>query len=402
MSPDKIVESTLTNNPRQAQPNEGGGPVIRISHYIDVVVENIPTKPAVYGKVALDMSRLEPWYILKEADGSHTVTVPSDVESFSDDPAVLCALAAIRKLNAAIYIGAPMKDEPTRWARCHEDVDLYYMGIAASLREEYMHAYPSYSGWFGKGYNLCNRLRLSMEGIKPWSIKGSTVPLRKVWTHKGWGETLPSGHKHLEVLLREASANIILKEDVAPSWMIPLSKIRGSKMKKSLAISKLGFLLQPDIDALSTRFAQEIGFYEEVQSNIAHATMKTFIELDNQIERANHGITDLERAAGHIIDVRAKILYPPDKVKGKRKVKKVPLKDKLGELDPTTFINRFGPYEACGIIPFSTNDENVLTQDGSVKTVEIGHQFSQYSERHPAWSSLLMSWWNTEFLPRFG
>jgi hypothetical protein len=386
----------------QVVANVAASPARRIIDYIASVISNIPVKPAVYGRTALDMSRLEPWYVAKNSDGKITVTVPSDIESFPDDPGVIAAIAAIGTLKAEIFVGGPMRDQPQKWVRCHEDTDLYYAGIAASLREEFVHSYPGYSGWFGKGYNLCVRRRLTQEGIKPWSIKGSTMPLRKVWTHKSWGETLPSGYKHLEVLLREASDCLILHEEASVSWMVPLSTIRGTKMRKSLATSKIGFLLRPDVDALNTRYATQIAAYESVQSEISKPGLSTFVELDQKIEQANRGIADLERAAGHIIDMRAKILYPPTKVKTKKKPKKTPIKEKLGELEPTVFINRFGPYEACGIVPFSTSDETLLTQEGNIRIVEISEQFRQYSERHPAWGDILMSWWNTEFLPRFG
>jgi hypothetical protein len=347
---------------------------------------------------------LEPWFVQKDSDGKYTVTVPSDIEAFADDPAVMSCTAAIHLLGAQTVEGLPMARDHQLWQRCHKDVDLYYYGIAALLKDGTVGSYPNYSGWFGKGYNLVARRRLNNEGIKPWAIRGSTTPLRKIWSHKAWGESLPRGYKHLEVLIREAADHLKLLEKEVGSWMVPLSVIKGSKLKKSLTVSKTGFLLQPDIDALNLRFKAGIDLYGEIEAEISKAKFSTFIDLEDKILTANKAVQSLERLGVHIIDTRAKLLYPTsEKPKGK-KPKKTPLKEKLLNIDPVLFINRFGPYEACGIAPFTTSEEAAFDKEGHTLLIDkLETELNQYIGRQRVeLADILRSWWNTEFLPRYG
>jgi len=352
--------------------------------------------------VQQDNSKVEPWFVQKSSDGKFTVTIPSDIESFADDPAAMSGIAAAHLLNATIVEGLPMGRNPELWQRCHHDVDLYYFGIAALLKDGVVRSYPNYSGWFGKGYNLVARRRLTKQGIQPWAIKGSTIPLRKVWSHKAWGETLPRGYKHLEILIREAADALELHEESAASWMVPLSVIKDSKLRKHLSSEKTGFLLQPDIDALNIRFKSGIDLYHQVESDISKATMQTFVDLESKITSANKAVADLERIASHIVDTRAKLLYPAT-VGRKKKQKKVSLKEKLSAIDPVLFVNRFGPYEACGIAPFTSSEDAAYTSDGTLRIEHLNTEFELYTRRQPEnWADILRSWWNTEFLPRFG
>jgi hypothetical protein len=354
--------------------------------------------------VQQDKSRLEPWFVQKDPDGVHTVTIPSDVEAFADDPAVISCIAATVALNARTVEGFPMGNNPELWQRCHPDVDLYYHGISALIKDGCVRSYPNYSGWFGRGYNLLARRRLTLEGIKPWAIRGSSMPLRKVWTHKAWGETLPRGYKHLEMLIREAADALKLSEEGLTTWMVPLSTIKGTKVKRSLAVSKTGFLLQPDIDALNIRFGTGIKVYEDFETEMSKPTKRTFVELEEKIALTNKSIATLESTASHIIDTRAKILYPAQPRTRGRKPKKVPLKEKLLNLDPILFINRFGPYEACGVSPFTTSEEAAFdAQTQTLQIAKLEDEFKQYTLRQPLeMADVLRSWWNTEFLPRYG
>jgi hypothetical protein len=365
-----------------------------------MICANISVKPVAYGKTQQDNSRLEPWFV-QEEQGQYTVTVPADVESFGDDPAAVACYAAVDLLKANIVIGHPMKGNNSLWERCHSEVDLFYFGVAAILKEQQVGPYHNYSGWFGRGYNLMARRRLSMAGIRPWAIRGSTTPLRKVFSHKGWGESLPAGYKHLEVLLRLAADKLNLNKELAAQWMVPLSSLKGNKIKKALASDKLGFLLQPDVDALHKRFESEIKEFHSLDSELSRPTMDLFIGLEDKITSANKAVRNLEALSAHIIDTRAKVLYPPEKGKIRKRKKKVTLKDKLLECDPVLFINRFGPYEACGIAPFTSSEEAAFAEDGSLKIASLTSEFEQYTRRHPAWEDVLRSYWNTEFLVRF-
>jgi len=375
-----------------------------IAKFLEKIWAIISTRPSGWGQVQQDKSRLEPWFTQKDSNGTITVTIPSDIESFADDPGVVSCIAAIHACNAKVIEGLPMATNPELWQRCHPDTDLYYHGIAALFKDGCVRSYPNYSGWFGKGYNLIARRRLTNEGIKPWAIKGSSMPLRKIWSHKAWGETLPRGYKHLEMLFREAADALELSEEGITSWMVPLSAIKGTKVKRSLATSKGGFLLQPDIDALNIRFRTGIEAYERFETEMSKPTKRTFVELEEKIASTNKAIATLEGTASRIIDTRAKLLYPPaPKVRG-RKPKKVPLKEKLLNVDPILFINRFGPYEACGIAPFTTSEEASLDpQTGALRTAKLELEFNQYRERQPPeMADILRSWWNTEVLPRYG
>jgi hypothetical protein len=242
--------------------------------------------------------------------GELVVTVPYDLESHADDPGCLAAVGALSVLKPKLVDGLPIKDRPDAWVRCHKDVDQYYLGMAASLKEGTIVDFPNYAGWFGKGYNLIGHRRLIKAGLKPWFLRGSETPIRKVWSHKAWGDKLPSGYKHLEVLIRLASDALILSEKSAETWVVPLQTLKGTKVKKQLALSKVGFLLQPDIDALNIRYKDGIKAFDDFNTRYAKMTFKEYCILDEKIKIANNAVRDLERTTESIIDHRAAVLYP--------------------------------------------------------------------------------------------
>nr|USW07196.1 hypothetical protein [Erysiphe lesion-associated ormycovirus 1] len=398
--PSSADNTPSVNRTSLVRPNEGPVQESRVATFISNVVANISTRPAPYGKMQQDNTRLEPWFIQEEGS-SITVTVPSDVESFADDPAVVSCLAAIELLKAKITLGLPIGKSPTLWQRCHKDVDLYYYGIAALLKEGQVGVYHNYSGWFGKGYNLAARRRLVVEGIKPWSIRGSTVPLRKVWSHKDWGTTLPAGYKHMEVLIRQAADKLNLNKELAPQWMVSLATLKTTRIKKTLTSEKVGFLLQPDVDAFAIRFKEELAHFHELDQTLSKPTMGLFVELEDKISSANKAVKSMEALSTKIIDTRAKLLYPSEKGRKKPK-KKVTLKEKLASVDPVLFVNRFGPYDACGIAPFTTSEEAAFKEDGTLKIESLTQEFDRYTARNSKWEDVLRSYWNTEFLVRYG
>jgi hypothetical protein len=369
---------------------------------VKVLASTIQPRPAKWGEVTQGAQVLEPWYSCVDQDGNFTVTVPTDIESFADDPGCLAAVAALEVLKPHIKEGVSMKERPDLWVRCNKDVDQYYLGIAGALKESRIIDFPNYSGWFGKGFNLISHRRLVKAGLKPWFLRGSETPLRKVWSHKSWGDKLPSGYKHLEVLLRQASEALILMEKSAESWVVPLQTLKGAKVKKQLAIAKTGFLLQTDIDALSVRFKDGIEAFNSFNARYSGFTFAEYCELDTKIQRANNAVKDLERTADHIIDSRAAVLYPAT-VGRKKKNKKEPLKERLSKLEVVDFVNRFTPCEACGITKFTVSWNSIAPEgEESWKLEMLEDQYFKYTSTHPEWKDVLTSWWNTEFLPRYG
>jgi hypothetical protein len=367
---------------------------------VKVLSSTISTKPTKWGEVQAGVHATEAWFS-QMVDGALRVTVPSDLESFADDPGCLAAVAALTVLQPTLIEGLPIKGNPEAWVRCHKDVDQYYLGIAAALKEGTIIDFPNYAGWFGKGYNLICHRRLVKAGLKPWYLRGTETSLRKVWSHKAWGDKLPSGYKHIEVLLRLASEALILKEKSAESWVVPLQTLKGTKIKKSLISEKIGFLLQTDVDALHIRFKDELERFNDFNSQYSRYTFKEYCELDQKIQAANSAVKNLERTADQIIDHRAAVIYPASLSK-KKKTKKEPLKERLLKLDVIDFVNRFTPCEAMGIPRFTTS-ENSITPEGeeswSLNLLE--DQYFKYKSIHPAWDTILTSWWNTEFLPRY-
>jgi len=222
--------------------------------------------------------------------------------------------------------------------------------------------------------------------------------LRKVFAHKAWGSTLPRGYKHLEMLIREASDCIKLNEGAASSWVLPESTIKGTKIKKFRL--KTGFLLQPDIDAINFRLQDPITRYNNILQGLSKITFAEACNLESTITEANKAIRGVDRVAAHIADGRAKVLFPP--TTGKKKGKKIPIESKLLTIDPVLFINKFGPYEACGVSPYSSSEEFAFNEDGSLKISILSKDFTDYVETiDTEYRAFLLSWWNTEFLPRF-
>jgi hypothetical protein len=79
------------------------------------------------------------------------------------------------------------------------------------------------------------------------------------------------------------------------------------------------------------------------------------------------------------------------------------LKERLAKIEVVDFVNRFTPCEACGLPKFTTS-WNQLSPEGTDdwKLDLLEDQYFKYIRTHPDWNDVLASWWNTEFLPRFG
>jgi len=392
------IGSIEASHPEQLTVSATLGQVLK--SVVDTIVSVIRTKPSGFGKANISTAILEPWYCTQE-DNHWVVTVPSDLESFTDDPGVVAAVAALHVLQAEIRPGSPMRGNPLLWDKCHKDVELYYFGIAAALREGCLDDFHNYSGWFGKGYDLVKRRRLTKEKLPPWILRGSTVPMRKVWSHKSWGEKLPAGYKHLEVLVREASDSIKLDEDRVAQWVVPLNTLRGTKIKKHLPTEKVGFLLQADIDALEYRFHDGIETFKDFNSKYSKFKLSELVNIEDKIKDANKAVFDLDRTASRIIDSRASVLFPKLTQRKKRK-ERLTLKERIAQLDAATFINRFGPYEALGIPRFSTSSESASNEDGEFNFLEVQQQFEGYADKFATPVDLILkSWWTSEVAPRY-
>jgi len=365
-----------------------------VEHYMNIVFEQIPTRP-MGAKGRPDIEGLEPWYV-NSVNGNLQVTVPSDLESYSDDPGVIAAIAATKVLKAKIVVGLPM-DNPQQWVRCHKDCDQYFYGIAAALREGNVDLFPNYSGWFGKGYNLVKHGALVNQNLRPWLLRGSAEPLRKIFAYKKWGEKLPNGWKHFEVLLRYASQSLQPLGQAA-TWLVPLNSLKGTKIKKTLLCQKIGFLLQTDVDALNIRFKDQLDDFRNFQTNYKEMTLQEAISLEDRLLEINQGLKIVEMVAARIIDHRASVLYP--KVEKNRKKSKIPLKERMRHVELEDFINHFNPSTACGIIPFTVTKD--ISQDEITLNIfhQISDDFRKYARNYPAWEDLLLAWWNTEVNPR--
>jgi hypothetical protein len=342
----------------------------RTASIIRTIASTIQDKPKKWGETSQGSQQLEPWYSYTK-DGVLHVTVPSDIESYADDPGCLAAIAALEVLKPVIEDGLPMKSNPLAWVRCHNDVDQYYLGIAAAFKVARIQDYPSYSGWFGKGYNLIAHRRLVKAGLKPWFLRGSETALRKVWSHKAWGDKLPSGYKHLEILVRLAADALILVEKSATTWVVPLQTLKGTKVKKHLALEKVGFLLQTDIDALSVRFKDGIETFTKFNARYSDFTFGELCELEIKIKKANQAVSELERTSESIIDHRAAVLYPPQ-IGRKKKSQKAPLKERLSKIEVIDFVNRFTPSEACGISRFTTSWNSITPEGQETWSLDAG------------------------------
>jgi hypothetical protein len=396
----KTFGTTSTQGPHLEHPTVGATLGQTLRTIVDTIVSVIRTKPSGFGKANISTAILEPWYCTWE-DDHWVVTVPSDLESFSDDPGVVAAVAALDVLGATIRPGSPMRGNPALWDRCHKDVELYYFGIAAALREGILDDFHNYSGWFGKGYDLVKRRRLTREKLPPWVLRGSSVPMRKVWSHKAWGEKLPAGYKHLEVLVREASDLIKLDEGKVAQWVVPLNTLRGTKIKKHLPIEKVGFLLQTDIDALEDRFSEGIKTFKDFNSQYSKFTLSELVNIDDKIKDANRAVFDLDRVANQIIDLRASVLFPKE-TQRKRKKERLTLKERISRLDPVTFINKFGPYEALGVPRFSVSNDSSYNANGEFQFLDAAEQFLNYVDKIPEPGNLILkSWWAVEVIPRY-
>ncbi|USW07201.1 hypothetical protein [Downy mildew lesion associated ormycovirus 1] len=344
---------------------------------------------------------LEPWFV-DESGPNMIVTVPSDVESLADDPAAQVAVAACVLLKCEYRVGLAVADRPLDWTRPHHETELFYSGMAAALAGGSIGRYPNYSGWFGKGFNLVAKRAISKGGIKPWCLRGPTMPFRKVFAYKGWGDKLPSGYRHLEVLVARASDAMTCLDDNIGSWLMPLSALKGTKIKKALASKKVGFLTEYDVQAFSIRFETGYKAFSDLEARLLSPSRILMENLEKEIEAANKAISESESLAGRIIESRAAVLYPPEKRKRGKKSRKIPLKEKLSQLDPVTYINKFSPCEACGLSKFTVSESMAYSDDDVLKIDQLTHEWDRYiTSKDAKFKEVLSGWWNTEVHSRY-
>jgi len=220
------------------------------------VFDTTRTTPREWGSTNNDVRRLEPFYI-DLGQSPPVVTVPSDIESYADDPVIRLAMVATVAIGADLIIGKPLRDNPEYFIEAHKDTVGFYEGLCAAIRKGETSTFPNYSGWFGKGYNSIMKWVISSAGIAPWCLRGNSESLRKVWSHKKWGEKLPILYKHLEVLIKVAKDSVKLTEGQVHTWCTSIDTLRGKQLKKNPHY-KVGILTQTDIDCLEYRFKNNL------------------------------------------------------------------------------------------------------------------------------------------------
>jgi hypothetical protein len=377
----------------------GTDKVSSVEAVFQTVYDSTRTTPKEWGAPNDDARRLEPFYI-DLGQSPPVVTVPSDVESFADDPVVRTAIVACMAIKAKIIIGKPMNDEPLYYVRAHPDTVGYYEGISAAIRKGETSSFPNYSGWFGKGYNSMMKWVISSAGIAPWCLRGNSESLRKVWTHKKWGEKLPVFYKHLEVLIKSAKDTIKLTEGSVPSWCTSIDTLRGRQLKKNPSY-KPGILTQTDIDALDFRFKNDLADWKNQCKKLQNPSLELMKSLDETIKQANASLRNYESTADTIIDSRAKILFAPIPGIKRNKTKKEKISDKVRRVDIFVYINKFSPCTALGITPFTVTEpsDKVESRESYVRAIQ--DQFDSYlKKQHSDYADFLLSWWNTDVLPR--
>jgi hypothetical protein len=370
--------------------------------WIRAVAEKVKTKPTEIGKSGINVVELEPFYIKLGADNNYIVTVPSDIESFADDPAVVLACQAIVCLNAKVTIGSSMGSNAKLWAKCLDETSLYYYGAAAALHEGTVKAFPNYHGWFGRGYNFVIRTRLIKAGWKPWLIKGSEYGFPKVFSYKQWTENVPTGYKHLVVLVREAAQHIQIDEESAVNWLLPISALKGSKLKKKLPTEKRGFLLDSDIYSLEGRFKDQIAKYKEGIQMLSNPDFQTCVQAESVIQESNKAVVELEKVADRIMNERATAIYTVAPGVKRRKSKNQKLSDLILQAGPVSFLNHWSPCTALGLQPYSVSENIVYSDSTNALNLErVRTHFQNYSNLHKAYGGFLMRWFETEFVARF-
>lgn len=249
----------------QGLPNFGDQVPEPILARIAALYSRIPTGPVGSARGdAVPATERGCWAVDEDLGGNITVSVPSNLEAWADDPQAVVGIAAIAAIpNVRVVLG-------TEWPIAqHLAVDQrsasqYFAGVAHALRYCQHQPGQDYSGNFGHGIAFVTHHWAVTHNLEPWLIKGSSRSMSQILTRQAWATGLPVELRRLEALIRRA-AHSLPGGDWIASWSKSFSQLAGHGIKQTIPYKRTGIVSQAEVEWISDHYQRAENAYNELR-----------------------------------------------------------------------------------------------------------------------------------------
>jgi hypothetical protein len=249
-----------------APPKFGGQAPSAIIERLFALYERIPTGPIGSGRGNIGPAvERGCWAVDEDLNGKVTVSVPSNLEAWADDPQAIAGVAALAAIpNVEIVLGNEWPINQHLASDSKSGVQ-YFSGVAHALRYAPTEDGSDYSGMFGHGVAFVTHHWAITHNLEPWLIKGSSKSMSQVLTRQAWATGLPVELRRLEALIRRAASSLPDGDWIA-KWSKTSSQLAGHGIRQTIPYKKVGIVSQAEVDWISDHYRKA----EEAYENLRH------------------------------------------------------------------------------------------------------------------------------------
>lgn len=300
------------------------------------------------------------WAVDELENGKVQISVPQNLESFSDDFQAIAACAAMATLGD-IEIVTSTVDWPLsqRISDSNKGAAQYFAGIAHAFRAISTTPYQNYSGSFGHGYSWVGHLWMESHQVQGWLVQGTSKTPTQALMASAWGQGMPQELRRLEALLRRAARALQL-EGQAHTWCRTKSQLIGHGLKANLPWSTVGVLSEEEATWMASHFRTGKEAYDDMLLSLEPQNVN--LNIMKSLPQTNSKVSNSLRIASIMAEntVRGRFLEL-NRGLSRRQIQheqKRPIKERLLHMDMETKLKVFHPLFLRGRI-FRLSEELV-------------------------------------------
>jgi hypothetical protein len=302
--------------------------------YIKDVVSRIQLRPS--SVVLADPANLSEKGVFAsaEVDGTLYAVIPSNLESFGDDPQVIACLAAGVAAGAHwIDTMDPVESKHKLDLRSKKGAAQWFLGVASFMRYQEKSP-PLATGQWAKGWHWCASICMENSKVQTSWLKTKSGHLTSALTGHAWSKDVSPEQRRLESFLRTAAKRLNYEPDW-PSWVKPSASLIGTHIKKAPSFEKEGILTPAEVSVFKDVYGPALDEYKNAYSVLdsGNVTLEQLQELPRRLRETSGGLANASLLTDRIIRTRIAAVTPENKREAKREAKR-PMRERLAELDP--------------------------------------------------------------------
>lgn len=283
----------------------------------DVLMEimgYISTKPGSGSADEKEKKSLKVFSIRKSESGTYVVVLPRNLEKFTDNWPVRCAVAACAVLRAEIL---PSLEEFEEF-KYLKDSDEYFHGIAAALKLNTITSDET-TGLFHQGFRWVCSQYIKTQPYSDLCRTKWTNPALHLIGRETWIGNIEDHYKQWMILITEASKRIELTNP--EKFALSFEQLNAQFIKHSFAyesgacFSTYEINQMKDFISIGRRKLEDFRFL--VKNSLNKDLMSKFKDM---YKIASSGVVEYDSRIAAIAAKRASIIFKPKKASGKKKI----------------------------------------------------------------------------------